>query len=139
VAAPRSFAGAAAGIRKPAAAGWESRLDIFFLAAGLCGDELWRLPSRTLSGLGFFAFALCLVVLFQHPVRKLLRAPASLFRVEGRHEHLAERLIKTHHSSGAGGVLWFCRLELKISGAFTILPMRHADVRAEVEGIIQEI
>src|SRR2546428_4151202 len=35
--------------------------------------------------------------------------------------------------------LFFCRLELRVSGSFTILPVHNADVRAEVEGIIQEV
>jgi len=88
---------------------------------------------------GFFVFALCLVILFQQPVKKLLRAPASLLRVKGGMNIWLKRLIKVALLVGLAAVLWFCRLELKISGAFTILPMRHADVRAEVEGIIQEI
>jgi multidrug resistance efflux pump len=35
--------------------------------------------------------------------------------------------------------LWYWRPELKVAGEFTVLPIHNADVRAEVEGIIQEI
>jgi len=88
---------------------------------------------------GFFIFTLCFVILFQQPVKKLLRAPATLFRVKGGMNIWLKRLIRLSILGAVGAALWFCRMELKISGAFTILPMRHADVRAEVEGIIQDI
>jgi hypothetical protein len=36
-------------------------------------------------------------------------------------------------------VLFFVHMELKVSGEFTILPIQNADIRAEVEGVIQGI
>ena len=36
-------------------------------------------------------------------------------------------------------VLFFCRLELKVSGPFAVLPLQKADIRTTVEGIIEEI
>jgi len=36
-------------------------------------------------------------------------------------------------------ILFLGRMELKIRGQFNALPIRNADVRAEVEGIVQEI
>ncbi len=36
-------------------------------------------------------------------------------------------------------VLFFAKMELKVSGEFTVLPIHNADIRAEVEGIIAEI
>jgi multidrug resistance efflux pump len=86
---------------------------------------------------GFFIFALCLLILFQRPVRNLLRTPAAFFRVGGGMRIWLKRLIELALLVGLAAALWFCRLELKISGAFTILPIRH--VRAEVEGIVQQI
>jgi multidrug efflux pump subunit AcrA (membrane-fusion protein) len=41
--------------------------------------------------------------------------------------------------AGLTAVLCLCRMELKISGPFTVLPLHNADVRAGVEGIIEEI
>ena len=34
---------------------------------------------------------------------------------------------------------YFIKVDFKISGEFTILPIHNADIRAEVEGIIEEI
>ena len=39
----------------------------------------------------------------------------------------------------AAAILWFVRAELRISGDFNVLPVRNADVRSEVEGIIEEV
>jgi multidrug efflux pump subunit AcrA (membrane-fusion protein) len=39
----------------------------------------------------------------------------------------------------AMAVLFLGRMELKVSGEFKVLPVHNSDVRAEVEGIIDEI
>ena len=88
---------------------------------------------------GFCLFAIGLVFLFQHPLRKLLRGPASLFRVQTGMNVWVKRLIKLGVLLALAAALWLCRMELKIAGPFTILPMRHAEVRAEVEGLIEQI
>jgi multidrug resistance efflux pump len=95
--------------------------------------------TERLQGWGFVLFAVCLAGLFQSPLKKLLRASISLVRVNAGMNIWVKRGLRLLVLAGVGAALWFCRMELRISGPFTILPMRHGDVRAEVEGIIQEI
>jgi multidrug resistance efflux pump len=53
---------------------------------------------------------------------------------------LAVRLLKLTALGGATtAVLCYGRMELKIAGAFHVLPVQSGDVRAEVEGIVEEI
>jgi multidrug efflux pump subunit AcrA (membrane-fusion protein) len=44
-----------------------------------------------------------------------------------------------HSATVAALCLYFIKTELKVSGEFRVLPIHNADVRAEVDGIIEEI
>jgi multidrug resistance efflux pump len=85
------------------------------------------------QGVGFILFAAIFLFAFRNHIRRVMvgfvhmmtasmkRLPALVF--------LIALLI----------VLFFVHMELKVSGEFTILPIQNADIRAEVEGVIQEI
>lgn len=92
------------------------------------------------EGWGFVLFAALLTALFRNPIRRSfshLRAAAA--SNEGK-LRLVKRLAKVLLLlGGLGAALYFWRMELKVSGEFTIRPIRNADTRAEVEGIIAEI
>src|ERR1044071_73595 len=88
---------------------------------------------------GALMFAVVLVSFFRQPLRTALDgARADLRQALGRLRFL-RRLGKM---AGALAViytvLFFWRMELKVPGDFTILPIHHVDVRAEVQGIIQQ-
>jgi len=54
--------------------------------------------------------------------------------------HALKRLLKLAVVGGAAGAILICvRTELKIKGAFDVLPVRNADVRSGIEGIVEEI
>jgi HlyD family secretion protein len=60
--------------------------------------------------------------------------------VRKRLTKLAVRLLKlTAVSGAAAAVLFYGHMELRIAGAFNVLPVHNADVRAEVEGIVEDI
>jgi multidrug resistance efflux pump len=57
-----------------------------------------------------------------------------------RLKNLAIRILKlTVVAGAAAAILFFARSDLRVPGDFNVLPVRTADVRAEVEGIIEEV
>jgi len=57
-----------------------------------------------------------------------------------RLKRLAIRLVKLTLIGGAtAAILLFVRSDLRVPGDFNVLPVRNADIRAEVEGIIEEV
>jgi len=90
---------------------------------------------------GFAFFSVLLFGLFRNPIRRAateLSAELSLARE--RRVRTLKRLAKlVVVLAGLGVVLWYWRPELKVAGSFTLLPIHNADVRAEVEGIIQSV
>ncbi len=92
------------------------------------------------QGWGFVLFASTLGFLFRQPIRK------SLFPITSRVQPwLSKSLVLPKRArlvlglAGLLAVLFLWRPELKVSGPFTVLPLHNADVRATVEGIIEEI
>lgn len=95
---------------------------------------------RRYQGWGFVLFALLLGVVLRAPLGGAVRGALSMVAVGRGLKRTAWRLAKVL----AVGIpltlaLLLGRLELKVSGEFTILPAQNADVRAEVDGIIQEV
>jgi multidrug resistance efflux pump len=72
----------------------------------------------------------------EHPARpEKNRNPARR-----RFTRLAIRFLKLAVVGGAvAAILFYGRSDLRVPGDFNVLPVRNADVRAEVEGIIDEI
>src|SRR5207249_1685656 len=92
------------------------------------------------QGWGFVLFATTLGFLFRQPIRK------SLLPITSRVQPWLSKgaVLPKRARLGLGlaallAVLFLWRLELKVSGPFTVLPLHNADVRATVEGIIEEI
>jgi putative peptide zinc metalloprotease protein len=95
---------------------------------------------RRYQGWGFLLFALLLGIVLRAPLAGALRGVSSMFSVSRGLKQTAVRLAKLLAVGvPLALVLFLGRLELKVSGEFTILPAQNADVRAEVDGIIQQI
>ena len=79
-------------------------------------------------------------MIFRAPLRKVRHLLASLFL--GSHA-IIERMKRLGRlaifAAIAAAMLYFIKTDFKISGEFRILPIHNAEVRAEVEGIIEEI
>ena len=92
------------------------------------------------QGLGFILFMIFLLALFRNRLSNIL---SSLPTVAGTsHLRLASMPRPTKLLilfTTALAVLFLGRMELKVSGEFKVLPIHNSDVRAEVEGIIDEI
>lgn len=89
---------------------------------------------------GFAAFSGLLVVLFRSQIRSYPRRLASWWRSQKGMVGSLKRIVRSLvWLVPILALLWFCRLELKVAGEFVILPNQNAEIRTEVEGIIQEI
>src|SRR5439155_13984466 len=95
---------------------------------------------RRYQGWGFVFFAAGIGAIFRNPLRRTLRFLAFLFTPRHGMLRLMKRLAKIVAVLAVlGACLYFIQTDLKISGEFRILPIHNAEVRAEVEGIVEEI
>jgi putative peptide zinc metalloprotease protein len=88
---------------------------------------------------GFVLFAVLLLGIFQHPLKKLLRGDADRSNLHATMNNWGKRLLRLGIAAGILAGTFLFRMELRVSAPFLVLPLHNADVRAEVEGIIQEI
>src|SRR5258707_5505521 len=95
---------------------------------------------RRYQGWGGLCFVAIVTIVFRFPLQKAGRLLASHFignqGMMARVKRLARTVIIL---AAAAGALYFIKTDFKVSGEFRILPIHNAEVRAEVEGIIEEI
>jgi multidrug resistance efflux pump len=97
------------------------------------------LMTGRFQGWGLVFFAALLAYVFRNPFRRSLRSLASGVR-RARAMPLLRRLVRILMLvAPIAAVLFLVHVPLKISGEFSILPVQKVDVRAEVEGFIEEI
>jgi putative peptide zinc metalloprotease protein len=95
---------------------------------------------------GFFLYTSALVLFFKNPIKKTFTAMRS------HEDNTTDGTIINEKKGKAAGwvkfaffsatllaLLYFVRLDLKVTGSFIVMPQHNADVRAEVEGIIEHI
>jgi putative peptide zinc metalloprotease protein len=88
---------------------------------------------RSYQAWGFVGYVGLLTAVFRRP---LYRAVSTVRGMQVPNK----RAIKWFAALAIGLVaLYFGRIELKVSGEFTVLPVRNADVRSEIEGLIEEV
>ncbi len=106
------------------------------LVTAWVGDFL----TRRYQGWGFVLFVGLLTVVFQNPLRRTLRKVISPLARGSRMTGATKKFaILAAVFLPALTVLFMGHMELRASGEFTIWPTHNADIRAEVEGIIEEI
>lgn len=123
---------------------------VFLLYGVLAGVySYWLLGSIALAfgqylvdryhGAGVVLFSALLMVPFQDRIKRLRArvAGAAGLLVSGR--MMRSRATAVGATLLVLGTLWFGRMELAVSGEFRVLPLHNADVRAEVEGLIERI
>lgn len=92
------------------------------------------------QGLGFLLFTGLLLLFFRNAVRRALaRFPAWRRAWPGRIATMRRPVIVLALLAVSLPILFLARMELKVGGEFTVLPIHNADVRAEVEGIIEAL
>ena len=84
------------------------------------------------QGVGFLLLAGLLVTVFRNPLKKVLPKRESLASINRRTTCLVLLVLLL-----ASVVL--VRMELRVAGGFTILPIQNADVRAQIEGVIEKV
>jgi multidrug resistance efflux pump len=107
-----------------------------FALLGFVILSLGRFLVARYQGLGFVLFA---TVLGSIGLKVSRKAPA-VREAAGAAKPPRRKLIGTGALvAGVLALLFLGRLDLKVSGEFRILPAENSDVRAEVEGIIEQI
>jgi putative peptide zinc metalloprotease protein len=149
------FARAIQGAGGPAAQGEhtpplrERRIYLWYsLLAGafttwLLGSVAWWVGGilvQRYQGTGFLLFAGLLILVFRRPLKRAL-ASTSVW-IKAAPQKLASMKLPVRGLAllaAVLSVLFFGRMELKVSGEFKVLPIHNNDIRAEVEGIIQKV
>jgi putative peptide zinc metalloprotease protein len=90
-------------------------------------------------GPGFILFTGLLMIAFQNPVNKVTSRLKNMFAFMPPAVPRLKISRRTFLLVAVLPALFLVRTELKVSGEFTILPRHNADVRAQVDGIIEEI
>jgi putative peptide zinc metalloprotease protein len=85
------------------------------------------------QGFGFIAFSAIFLVAFRQRIRRAIFAFGHVMSASMRRLQWILFLITIV------AVVFLGRMELKVAGEFTILPVQNADIRAEVDGVIEEI
>ena len=92
------------------------------------------------QGWGFVILVALLAVVFRRSLRRCLAGVTSVVRSWERAWKAARWLLRvTTPVAVFVAAAVFFRMELKVTGEFTISPAENSDVRTEVEGIIKEI
>jgi putative peptide zinc metalloprotease protein len=92
------------------------------------------------QGSGFLLFTGLLAAVFRRPLKRFAGAVMGALRTAPTRISSMKRPVKSALLLAvAVSVLFLGRMELTISGEFTVLPIQNADVRTEVEGIIQAV
>ena len=95
------------------------------------------------QGWGLIMYATVMGVFFRQPIKRLVSAKTNVTTTDdpkpkSRRPWLTRIVIFTLVAL-LGALLYFGHADLKVNGEFTVLPEHNADVRAEVEGIIEEV
>jgi putative peptide zinc metalloprotease protein len=123
----------------------ERRIFIFYgllawsYSTWLLGFIAWSsfgFATENYQGWGFVIFTILLAQVFHYPLRRSLAWPLGKF---DRMKRWGKRAIRAGVLAGVACALFLVRTDLRVSGPFYVLPLHNCDVRAEVEGIIQEI
>src|SRR5258705_4141530 len=115
-----------------------SALYIYWILVKI-GLSFGNFLTHTYQGWGLTIFAASLGVVFRKPLGKVVSPVASGMRSVSGLIPLRTPFKWLIVLGGLIAVLCLIRMPLKVSGPFAVLPLHNADVRAEAEGIIQEI
>jgi multidrug efflux pump subunit AcrA (membrane-fusion protein) len=115
------------------------------VSAWLLGVVSWHVGGFLIdryNAAGLLAFLLLIAIVFRRATAAVVSPIRGLSREGvGRLLEFRGRRWPSYTAAGVGLVLaaFVIPIELRVTGAFTVLPAHTSDVRAEVEGIIAEI
>jgi len=109
----------------------------------LLGFIVLRLGSfltERYQGLGFVIFSGLLIAAFRNPLQRAIpKLPTWFQRAQASFPYLNRRKKILIVAGIVLGLFFLGRMELKVAGQFRILPAENADLRAEIDGMIEEI
>jgi len=93
------------------------------------------------QGTGFIAFSLLLGAAFQRPLGSAARTLRNVatFPQPSRIPKIRPQVARAVALAAAAALLFLGRMELKVSGEFKVFPARNADVRAMVDGLVEQV
>ncbi len=92
------------------------------------------------QGWGFILFVSALGFIFRSKLKKMVMPILSVSKSMVRTRIAVPGYVKFIFVVAVVlAALLFFRMEMKVSGPFTVMPLHNADVRIEVEGIIDHI
>jgi putative peptide zinc metalloprotease protein len=113
---------------------WTYSIWLLFIIAVALGTFL----TSQYQAWGFAVFVALLVGVFQRPLKRMLPAKGGIMAGSGIRRAI-RWIVRLGVVGGAAAALFLVHADLRVSGPFTVLPVRNADVRAEVEGILESI
>jgi putative peptide zinc metalloprotease protein len=95
--------------------------------------------TRQYQAWGFILFVGLLVIAFRNPLKRMIPdVPTSLRRAQEMYRSMDRRIRIVAIFGVLAAILFLGRMELKVSGDFKVLPAYNAEIRAEVDGVIEE-
>jgi multidrug resistance efflux pump len=95
--------------------------------------------TRRYQGWGALLFAALLLAMARHRLTVMLRRVPAAWGRRGMRGTVKKLALASAVLPTAAAVLVLGRMDLRVMGGFTILPVHNTDIRAEVEGIVEEI
>ncbi len=96
--------------------------------------------TRQYQAWGFVLFTGLLLAAFRNPLKRVFaKLPTSLRRAQEVYGSMDRRTRILAVFAVLAAILFLGRMELKVSGEFKILPAHNADIRAEVDGVIEDV
>jgi multidrug resistance efflux pump len=110
---------------------WLLGMIVFYLGGALV---------RRYQGWGFILFTGLLGAVLSNPIKSTLHGLRPAPESVKRPKRPLKKLVKLFSLLAlVAAVLFLVHMDLRVSGEFTVLPVRNADVRAEVEGIVERV
>jgi putative peptide zinc metalloprotease protein len=106
---------------------------------GIVAFYMGRALVRNYQGWGFLAFAGLIGAVLSRPVRNTMHGLRAAPENPPQRRRWIGRLVMLALLSVAAAALFFVHMQLRVSGEFTVLPVKNAEVRSSVEGIVQDV
>lgn len=109
---------------------------------GLLTCVVWNLAvflTSRYQAAGFLASGGLVFAFLRHPIRRTFTSRAAHAEQGVRHARGRRLLALALLFSGLTACLLLVRMELTVAAPFTVLPVNYAEVRAGVEGIVDEV
>ncbi|MDH3445759.1 MAG: biotin/lipoyl-binding protein, partial [Deltaproteobacteria bacterium] len=110
-----------------------------FLLLGFVALRFGGFLTEKYQAFGFILFMVVFMLIIKSPLKKMALKSAALFTQGTGAISSFKRPIKVVVFLSLLALLLFGHMELKVAGEFKVLPSHNADVRAKVDGIIEEI